>query len=631
MNAIFYLMVSSWILSSLIGIPAFASLIFSTFLVNSIIKLEDKKRESLLYIFFLASLIFSYLLYFEIYPYNVSLLISIVASSIFLSTFKNLKKLEIKINKYSSENYFYLTILILILVIGSILSLNIGLSWDEGIEQDNFLRSLQALSHALKGSQEYYQFNTWADRYYGIGFYLPTYWINKPFASLISSYFSVDIKTGILLSRHLVIFWLFFLSSFIVLKIVKLLTGSFRYAFLISVFYLLYPYLLGHGMMNGKDTPFSVAWLLSTYYSLQLIKQFSVDKIISETLLAKLIFSISWLISIRLSGFLFSVPILIIIIYIVFSSFNNKIKYKNIINVNYLIFILFISVSLIVTSYPIFWQNPLEILRGILYMSNHPWTGCTLTFGLCTSGNKISLLYIPAWLIVKLPIITIIGIISIPIFMVYKSKSPYENQAPLISYLIISTLTVLATLIFIKVHLYDELRQILFIVPILIIIGATTIYSISKKASYVAILLTIFLFISDNFKIFPYQYSWFNEISRFFNVNEKYEKDYWGISLRSMAKKLNTNSLILSNTTINCIESNPKHLFLPFLNGSQMKNCLDPASRISSFNNISPYIYVGYIKGGINNPINCKLLYQEKFQLTGSNNLITVGNILNCD
>ena len=77
-----------------------------------------------------------------------------------------------------------------------------------------------------------------------------------------------------ILSKHISVFLLFVLSGLVFRKILKLITSSYHHANLGTIFYLLYPYLLGHSFFNVKDIPFMSIWVLCTYYLIKNLNNF---------------------------------------------------------------------------------------------------------------------------------------------------------------------------------------------------------------------------------------------------------------------------------------------------------------------------------------------------------------------
>ena len=157
--------------------------------------------------------------------------------------------------------------------------------------------------------------------------------------------------------------------------------------------------------------------------------------------------------------------------------------------------------------------------------------------------------YIPIWLFFKLPIIILVGIFMFPLI----EKKIFSNKLNviLLGSLSLSIFSILFLLILLNVNLYDEIRHLLFLIPIIFIISFSFLYSISKKLFQSIIAIFIFFFIFQNIKIFPYNYLWLNNFSSFTNINSSFEKDYWGLSTRRISNFFNENSLgnecIISN------------------------------------------------------------------------------------
>ena len=47
--------------------------------------------------------------------------------------------------------------------------------------------------------------------------------------------------------------------------------------------------------------------------------------------------------------------------------------------------------------------------------------------------------------------------------------------------------------------------------------------------------------------MYPYQYTWFNLFGNFVDISKNFEVDYWGVSGKNIAKKINNNDKILFN------------------------------------------------------------------------------------
>ena len=150
--------------------------------------------------------------------------------------------------------------------------------------------------------------------------------------------------------------------------------------------------------------------------------------------------------------------------------------------------------------------------------------------------------------------------------------------------------------------MYDEIRQVMFLVPLIFILGLVSLYTISKKAYYFLTIITIFFFVIENVKINPYQYVWFNLPSRFIDLNNKFELEYQGISGREVANYLSKNE----NQNL-CILVNPAHTVKPFLNNTNFK-CFDIWQKIDT--NYKRPFYAVHIRNIKKFPYNCSQIFK---------------------
>jgi hypothetical protein len=229
---------------------------------------------------------------------------------------------------------------------------------------------------------------------------------------------------------------------------------------------------------------------------------------------------------------------------------------------------------------------------------------------------------------VKLPLFALLGLLVLPwiIFSRFQ-KSRGISVMPLMV-LALSVVMICALLILKRSTLFDEIRHVLFIAPILFIVGAVTLYLLSKKIATAIVVITLALFVTDNIKMYPYQYVWFNEMARFSNINQNFETDWWGSSLRRLARKVNQNAHEFSRAQ--CIYADPAHLMGPFLNKKAFP-CLNNTSELAA-HSPTPYLYAAYVRGtSLGLPSGCKLIYVEKFNLTFAPDPIEVGKIGYCE
>ena len=128
--------------------------------------------------------------------------------------------------------------------------------------------------------------------------------------------------------------------------------------------------------------------------------------------------------------------------------------------------------------------------------------------------------------------------------------------------------------------------------------------------------------------MYPYQYTWFNLFGNFVDISKNFEVDYWGVSGKNIAKKMNKNNKILSNKD-KCIYVSPIHVVQPFL--SDDFNCVKPFFSIFPKSD-EKYILVKYMRNiRRENPSNCELIFEETYYLNIFKNKLKMGEVYMCN
>ena len=268
------------------------------------------------------------------------------------------------------------------------------------------------------------------------------------------------------------------------------------------------------------------------------------------------------------------------------------------------------------------WINPLGVVEVINTMANHFNNVGTNTYGKIMYSTNLPSTYMLIWFSVKLPAIIIIGIFLIP----FTEKKIFSSSKKSIYFgsILISTILIPLVLIFRKVHLYDELRQVMFLFPLLFIVGLVSVYTFSNKFFYLTGILTITLFLVENIKINPYQYVWFNLPSRSIDLTNKFELEYQGLSGREIAEYLNN-----SDKKNLCILANPIHSVRPFLNKNDF-NCFDMWQKIDT-DYKRPFLGVQNVRNlKKSNPFKCESIHETGFKLLFHKKKFITGKVLEC-
>ena len=126
--------------------------------------------------------------------------------------------------------------------------------------------------------------------------------------------------------------------------------------------------------------------------------------------------------------------------------------------------------------------------------------------------------------------------------------------------------------------------------------------------------------------MYPYQYTWFNIFSNFTDINKNFEIDYWGVSGRNIAKKINNNAQLLNHKD-KCIYVSPIHVVEPYINDDF--KCVKPFFSIYPKSD-EKYILVKYMRNiRRENPSNCELIFTEKYNLL--KNKMILGEVFICN
>ena len=363
-------------------------------------------------------------------------------------------------------------------------------------------------------------------------------------------------------------------------------------------------------------------WIVCTYFFSKIMFEFFENKKVNIKNILMISILTAHLISLRVSGVLIFIEYLF---FILFFTDIYKINFIHFLKTTYKFILVFLLSFLffLYAFYQSLWRDPLRFFESISFMSQHVQSVCTVTLGECMKAQNLPSTYIFIWLFYKLPILILFGILVF-IFMEKKIFSNKRNiliLGPLIS----TVVTIIFLLVFFDVNLYDELRQILFIFPLIFIISIVAISQFLKKFFSIFISLFIIFFLYQNFKLYPYNYLWINNFNLFTEVNKNFEKDYWGVSSKKIAEYFNKNELSKNE----CLISNRNNGIKFFL--KKQNTCLKPFSNLHKKNE-RPF-YVALTERSLNKgtPNQCKLISDESIKINFSNEKIILAKIYKCD
>jgi hypothetical protein len=192
-------------------------------------------------------------------------------------------------------------------------------------------------------------------------------------------------------------------------------------------------------------------------------------------------------------------------------------------------------------TWPYLWTDPIpHFYGGFVEMASYPWYGEVLFNGEKYLADNLPFTYLPVLFAIQLTepvwILAFIGI-----FFAFKELSQKRD-------LLILTLLwfLLPTLLFIFLHisLYDNFRQVLFVLPPIFLLAGLAFERIERiKWQALAIALTLIPGLIALVNLHPYQYIYYNSfVGGVGKAQGRFETDYWLTSYREAAEYLNENA-----------------------------------------------------------------------------------------
>jgi len=433
-------------------------------------------------------------------------------------------------------------LLALTIALGFALAWQGGFSIDDEFERRTIEVNAVAVQTFFDGSDtSFVALNAYGDRYYGVGFHALSAPVRSVVAPLYENLQGLDRRDALIAASHIAVFLFALFGAYALYRVLRLLGARPMFARWAVIFFLANPYVLGHATMNVKDAPFMVAWMLCTWRLLVPCERLLVpcERLLRHGTVRLMDFfwlglCTALLLSIRVSGLLVAVEYLIaaaLLVALAHRALWSR-RGKLLIGVAITLITMLLLVWL---AYPVFWLAPWKFAEAVAYMSHHPWGGCTWTMGACLPAQNLPWFYVPAWLGVKVSMVAWIGIAA-ALPMLWRRRG--ETMWLLAVWtLLISIVGIYLVLVAMHANLYNEIRQVLFLVPMIYLLAFLALER-WKKIGVGLLIAGIAVAALDQVALFPYPYAWFNEASRFTDVGENFETDYWMLSTREMAALL---------------------------------------------------------------------------------------------
>jgi hypothetical protein len=204
-------------------------------------------------------------------------------------------------------------------------------------------------------------------------------------------------------------------------------------------------------------------------------------------------------------------------------------------------------------TWPYLWPNPIgNFIESIKVMSQYPWNGKVLFNGAEYASTNLPYSYLPVLFGIQLTepvwVLTLLGFFAAMV----GGREKRELIALTVVWFVVPLLGFIVT----RSPLYDNFRQIFFIIPPVFMLAGVVFEKI-KNAKWRIVLMVLCLLpgVADAIRLHPYEYVYYNRFAG--DVFRKYELDYWGTSYREAANYLNKtapeNSIVWAD--------GPSHIF----------------------------------------------------------------------
>ena len=193
--------------------------------------------------------------------------------------------------------------------------------------------------------------------------------------------------------------------------------------------------------------------------------------------------------------------------------------------------------------------EPLNPLRALAFFSHHPAVIPSQIFGIHATSAHTLWYYIPGYLLVKLPELTLIAFaLGLVVIGQRAIRAPNGLRAQL---LVLIMAAVVPLVLFVVFHptVFNGLRHFFFVVPPITVVAALALDEVWKRASQRGRLWTAGLAVvlalvwSGQVRVIvalhPDQYVYYNSIvGGAAGAQDRFEMDYWSNSIREAALKL---------------------------------------------------------------------------------------------
>lgn len=345
------------------------------------------------------------------------------------------------------------------------------------------------------------------------------------FTALFNRVFKTDDE---FLVRHYTGAFFFLLLLFIAGLLTKELSGSWGVSVLAVLALICMPRLSGQAFGNLKDIPFATGYLAGILYITRFIKEFPHVNWKTAILLG---IAIAFTFSVRAGGFiLFAYLGLVVLIYFALKPFyflqivSTKPVFVRLMGQGAAILAIGYFAGLLFWPFALqnIFVNPLESLR---VMEHYKVSIRQVFEGELLWSTQLPWYYLPKWFLISTPLLLLAGFCVFIVRWIREVvvKININRQTLLEGFLLFAVLFPFTYVIIIKSNMYSGVRQMLFIIPPMIILSVWGLYKVIMpvmnrnriifRGLVVLFLIGIISPLKHQAETFPADYIYFNQLA----------------------------------------------------------------------------------------------------------------------
>ena len=340
-----------------------------------------------------------------------------------------------------------------LLVCGAFLLVGLAIVDDYGAELDRRIQQIvvtRNLAFITGAADRLDGFAVEHDRYYGVAFELPLL--------LLERGVGLEDSRSIYLLRHLVTHAFFLVGGLCCSLLVYRLTHSRAVALFALLVFVLQPRLYAHSFFNGKDLPFLSMFMVTLYVTHRAFRKDTVGAFVLCGV------CVGILTNLRIMGVMLY-PAVLALRGLDLGQARRGERFHVV--ATGAVFALAGPCTLYALS-PYLWANPFAFVTAWQTLAHHPTTPYQLFQGQWVRANNLPPHYIPTWVAISTPLVTlscgILGAVRVCLHSVRRPQAALENTELRYGVLLLACLTLpVLTIIALGSHLYNDWRHVYFL------------------------------------------------------------------------------------------------------------------------------------------------------------------------